>query len=162
MLPNFFTDELCYLLLPAITDLFIRESVLWESYQLLCQGHILTLLWAGAVLHFQKALHLCSPSQLFCRVSKPYVQNQKHYSLSLHGREGFVRHCSVIVGEREVFVILTIPVCLSETDLKIMRDCFGGEIQHTIREVFSSTTSKILIFCYIWLYKFYLFYFALK
>jgi len=40
--------------------------------------------------------------------------------------------CSVIVGEREVFVILTIPVCSSESDLKIMCDCLGGEIQRAI------------------------------
>lgn len=31
-----------------------------------------------------------------------------------------------------MFVILTIPVRLRETDLKIMHGSFGGEIEHTI------------------------------
>lgn len=62
--------------------------------------------------------------------------NWKHCSLSLHRKGGFIRHRSVVGGEREVFVTLTIPVCLSETDFKIMHDWFGGEIQHTLWEVF--------------------------
>lgn len=60
-----------------------------------------------------------------CKIGSPI-------HLSLHRREGFVRRYSVIGGEREVFVILTIPVRLGETDFKIMCDRFGGEIQHTI------------------------------
>lgn len=89
--------------------------------------------------------------------------NWKNCSLSLHRKGGFIRHRSVVGGEREVFVTLTIPVCLSETDFKIMHDWFGGRNStHTLRGFFSSTTSKFLIFCYIWLYKSYLVYFALK
>ena len=103
-----------------------------ESYRLLCQGHILTL---------------CSEQGLLCTSKRPYTCALRHScsaeSLSLtgkigsaihylHRRKGFIRHYSVTMGEREVFVIPTILVCLSETDLKIMHDCFGGEIQHTI------------------------------
>lgn len=92
-----------------------RVSVVWVNPMTALPGlHPDTLLWAGTALHFQQALHLCFPAQLSCRVSKPYVPNARHYSFSLQRKEGFLRCCSVIVGEREVFVILAIPLCLDE------------------------------------------------
>lgn len=97
-----------------------RVSAVSESYRLLCQGRILTF---------------CSEQGLLCTSKRPYTCALCHScsaeSLSLTCKIGSTIHylcieekalqdTILLLWGREVFVILTIPVCLSETDLKII------------------------------------------
>lgn len=109
-----------------------KVSAVSEFHHVLCQGYILMI---------------CSEQGLLCTFKRPYTCALCHccsaeslslkckvrstlYCLNL--KTHFFRHFCVILAERKVFMVLTIPVWLSKSDFRIMCDCFAGEIQHTI------------------------------
>lgn len=116
---------------------FVYQSQCWECIPPSAPPgpHPGALRWAGAALHFQKALRLCLPSQssaeslsLTCKVGSALY--------CPHQRKHFLRHFCAIQEGREVFMILMMPMSFSEINFEITCVCFGGEIQHTIGEVF--------------------------